>query len=129
VYTLVNALTAFSKETRINSYAGILQDLLAQGIVDPTDTSLCTSLREKLNLNDEDHFEALQKIAQNQPELLVPKTASIQTSDATLARPVSQNAATMTVPILRKQDRHSRMSTLQNNQTSAFPKSNHKHRV
>ncbi|MGG6281391.1 hypothetical protein ACQ4M3_07485 [Leptolyngbya sp. AN03gr2] len=121
VYTLVNALTAFSKETRVNAYAGIVQDLLEQGVLDPSDTTFCTGLREKLNLKDEDHFATLQKIAQNQPELLVPKTATIQTSDLTLARPVSRDAATMTIPILKSRNNRTQVGSLQNRRTSEIP--------
>lgn len=104
VYTLVNALTAFSHHNRIVTYAGILQDLLEQRVIEPSNSEFCASLRQKLNLKDEDHFLALQEIQKVKPELLLPRMVTRFTSAATVARPVKRNEATQTSPRARFPD-------------------------
>lgn len=101
VYMLVNGMTAFSGQSSQQAYVGVLQDLLDQKICDPeTCFAFCSNLRQELQLSDEDHFAAIQKIAELQPELLVPIAPIGSTTDPTIVRPIArQRKASSTAPL------------------------------
>lgn len=104
VYTIVNTLTALSHETRVSTYAGVIKDLLEQEIIEPSNLEFCHSLREKLNLKEEDHYHAIEEIQKTDPDLLVPKTARFTTSSATVVRPVRRDSVTVALPRQQEPD-------------------------
>jgi hypothetical protein len=96
VYTLVKVLPNFSQTLRQQTYAGILTDLLEQKVIDVAGSySFLEKLRQELQIDDMEHFTAIEGIATLQPELLVepPKSPSSQIHDAiTLARRTTKRA-------------------------------------
>lgn len=76
VYTLVKALDKLlpemSKQSRLQAYIGVVQDLLSQQVVSELNSlKFFSKLRQDLDLKDSDHFEAMESIALTQPSLLV----------------------------------------------------------
>lgn len=96
VYTLVKVLPNFSQTLRQQTYAGVLTDLLEQKVIDVAGSySFLEKLRQELQIDDMEHFTAIEGIATLQPELLVetPKSPSAQIHDAiTLARRSTKRA-------------------------------------
>ncbi|MBE9008892.1 hypothetical protein IQ250_01525 [Pseudanabaenaceae cyanobacterium LEGE 13415] len=104
MYMLVNGITASSGQFRLQAYTGALQDLLEQKACDAeTSFGFCSNLRQELQLNDDDHFAALQKIAEQQPELLISSVRTSSPSDPTTVRPiVRQRQSSTTAPLRSK---------------------------
>lgn len=73
VYTLVKVLPGFSQQLRLETYAGIVQDLLEQQVTDVVGSlDFCKKLRQELQIADSEHFNAIEVIAATHPEVLVP---------------------------------------------------------
>lgn len=104
MYMLVNGITASSGQFRLQAYTGALQDLLEQKACDAeTSFTFCGNLRQELQLSDDDHFAALQKIAEQHPELLISSMPASSPSDPTIVRPiVRQRQASTTAPLRPK---------------------------
>ncbi len=96
VYTLVKVLPNFSQTLRQQTYAGILTDLLEQKVIDVAGSySFLEKLRQELQIDDMEHFTAIEGIAALQPDLLVepPKSPASPIHDAiTLARRSTKRA-------------------------------------
>lgn len=96
VYTLVKVLPNFSQTLRQQTYAGILTDLLEQKVIDVAGSySFLEKLRQELQIDDMEHFTAIEGIATLQPDLLVepPKSPASPIHDAiTLARRSTKRA-------------------------------------
>jgi hypothetical protein len=102
LYILVNGATAFSGQSSLQAYIGVVQDLLEQKICTAdVSFSFCSNLRQELNLTDEDHFTALQKIGELHPELLATPSPVASSTDPTIVRPITRQRAS-TEPIQRK---------------------------
>jgi hypothetical protein len=82
VYTLVKVLPGFSQQLRLETYTGIVQDLIEQQIVDVVGSlDFCRKLRQELQIGDADHFTAIEVIAATHPEVLIStygKQSSVQ---------------------------------------------------
>jgi hypothetical protein len=100
VYTLVKVLQGVSQRMRLETYIGVLLDLLKQQATDVAGSfEFCRKLRQDLQLKDSDHFDTLEAIASTQPELLVStsnKPSPVHLHDAvtlatTIARPRKRN--------------------------------------
>ncbi len=71
LYTLVKVMQGFSQRLRLQTYMGIVVDLLKQKTINPTSSfEFCRNLRQELQLKDADHFTALEAIASTHPDLL-----------------------------------------------------------
>jgi hypothetical protein len=95
VYTLVKVLQGVSQRMRLETYIGVLLDLLKQRATDVAGSfEFCRKLRQDLQLKDSDHFDTLEAIASTQPELLVStsnKPSPIHLHDAvTLATTIAK---------------------------------------
>jgi hypothetical protein len=94
VYTLVKVLLGVSQQLRLQTYTGVIQDLLTQQVTDASQSfEFCKKLRQDLQLQDTDHFTAIQNIAAEHPELLVTSTArsvTVVQDSETLARTVAK---------------------------------------
>jgi hypothetical protein len=72
VYTLVKVLPKFGQKLRLETYAEIVQDLLQQNLTTAAGSlDFCRKLRQELQINDSDHFAAIEAIAASRPELLI----------------------------------------------------------
>jgi hypothetical protein len=94
IYTLAKVLVGVSQQLRLQTYTGVLQDLLTQQVTDANQSfDFCKKLRQDLQIQDTDHFTAIQNIAATNPELLVTTstrpTTVVQDSE-TLARTVAK---------------------------------------
>ncbi|WP_143467476.1 hypothetical protein [Leptolyngbya ohadii] len=94
VLMLVRVLPTFSQQVRLQTYTGVVQDLLEQRVIDPSHSSgYFAKLRQELQLQDADHFAALETIAVTHPELLVaPQIHTIslpENYEITLARTIA----------------------------------------
>lgn len=101
VYTLVKAMQGVSEQMRLQTYTGVLLDLLEQRTVDVSGSfEFCKKLRQELQLKDADHFATIEAIAATQPELLFSnrtRQPSAQSHDAvtlavTIAKPTRRRA-------------------------------------
>ncbi|MBW4657542.1 MAG: hypothetical protein KME15_02615 [Drouetiella hepatica Uher 2000/2452] len=95
VYTLAKVLLAVSQQLQLQTYTGVVQDLLEQRVTDPSQSfEFCKKLRQDLQIQDSDHFTAIQTIATTRPELLVASTERSATDgdSETLARTVAKPA-------------------------------------
>lgn len=69
---LVKILPGLSHHLRLQTYTGVLQELIEQGVTHASRSlDFCEKLRQELQLSDEDHESALTAIAQSRPEVLV----------------------------------------------------------
>jgi hypothetical protein len=96
VYTLVKVLQGFSQQLRMQTYTGTVMDLLEQQATDTASSfEFCKKLRQDLQLQDSDHFAAIEKIATMRPEVLLSSQSrqfsgsgdDTLTSAQTIARP------------------------------------------
>ncbi|HEY9642885.1 MAG TPA: 4Fe-4S binding protein [Coleofasciculaceae cyanobacterium] len=94
VYTLVKVLLGVSQQLRLQTYTGVVQDLLTQQVTDASQSfEFCRKLRQDLQIQDTDHFTAIQNIAATHPEILVTSAARLATAgqdSETLARTVAK---------------------------------------
>lgn len=95
VYTLVKVLSEFSQQLRLQTYTGVVQDLLEQRIIDVSGSfDFLRKLRQDLQVNDADHFATIETIATANPDVLHPihDTRSTHEIDeaVTLARTVAK---------------------------------------
>lgn len=75
LYTLVKVLQGVSQQLRMQTYMGVVQDLLTQQAVTASGSfEFCKKLRQDLQLKDSDHFAAIETIATNNPELLASQS-------------------------------------------------------
>lgn len=93
IYTLVKVMQGVSERVRLQTYIGVVLDLLSQKTTDVSGSfEFCRKLREDLQLKDSDHFATIEAIASTKPEVLVssPSQASqfheVDTLATTIAR-------------------------------------------
>lgn len=73
VYTLVKVLSEFSQQLRLQTYTGVVQDLLEQRVIDASGSfDFLRKLRQDLQVNDADHFAMIETIAAANPDILRP---------------------------------------------------------
>jgi hypothetical protein len=73
VYTLVKVLSEFSQQLRLQTYTGVVQDLLEQRVIDASASfDFMRKLRQDLQVNDADHFSTIETIAAANPDILRP---------------------------------------------------------
>jgi hypothetical protein len=92
---LVKVIPGFSDQLRLQTYVGVLQELIEQGVIHPSRSfDFCQKLRQELQLEDADHTKAMELIARTNPEILVaPRWQSFASNihDAdTLARTITR---------------------------------------
>jgi hypothetical protein len=69
---MVKILPGLSHHLRVQTYTGVLQELIEQGVTHASRSfDFCEKLRQELQLADEDHQAAIEAIAQTNPEVLV----------------------------------------------------------
>jgi hypothetical protein len=95
VYTLVKVLSEFSQQLRLQTYTGIVQDLIEQKVVDASDSfDFFGKLRQDLQVNDTDHFATIETIAATNPEILFatrdPQPSPEMHDAVTLARTIAK---------------------------------------
>jgi hypothetical protein len=99
VYTLAKVLQGFSQQLRMQTYTGVVLDLLTQKTVDAPGTfEFCRRLRQDLKLKDSDHFDAIESISATQPEIFAAANQKPtfamhheHTLATTLARPAKRS--------------------------------------
>jgi len=71
VYTLMKVLSGYSQQLRLQTYTGLVQDLLEQQVITTAASfEFFKKLRDDMQLTDVDHFAAIEAIAQINPSLL-----------------------------------------------------------
>lgn len=95
VYTLVKVLSEFSQQLRLQTYTGIVQDLLEQHVIDASGSfDFLRKLRQDLQVNDADHFATIETIAAANPDILRTSRdtqTSLEIDEAvTLARTIAK---------------------------------------
>jgi hypothetical protein len=69
---MVKILPGLSHHLRVQTYTGVLQELIEQGVIHASRSfDFCEKLRQELQLADDDHQAAIEAIAQTSPEVLV----------------------------------------------------------
>ncbi len=72
IYTLVKVLQGVSQQVRLQTYTGVVLDLLTQQAIDAASSfEFFRKLRQDLQLTDADHFETIQAIATDYPDILI----------------------------------------------------------
>jgi hypothetical protein len=108
IYTLVKVLPEFSQQLRLETYTGVMLDLLEQQAIDLDQSfDFCQKLRADLQLDDSQHFAMIEAIAATRPEVLA--TASKQS-----VSPHVHSAVTLAKTIA-KRSKKSRFNLKQNN--------------
>lgn len=94
LYTLVKVLQGVSQQMRMQTYTGVVLDLLTQEAVDASGSfEFCKKLRQDLQLKDSDHFAAIESIASTNPELLSSRSQQPSThihSAVTMAKTIAK---------------------------------------
>jgi hypothetical protein len=69
---LVKILPGLSHHLRVQTYTGVLQELIEQGITHASRSfDFCENLRQELQLEETDHLAAIEAIVQTNPEVLI----------------------------------------------------------
>jgi hypothetical protein len=85
VFTLAKALPAVTQQRSLEIYRGVLADMLRSGRLERGQALLqLQDLREVLKLKDEDHHNALRRLAGEQPNLLQLDWRELQSQDLRL---------------------------------------------
>jgi hypothetical protein len=72
LYLLVKVLPVFTRQLRLQTYTGVLAELLEQGVVHASRSfDFCQNLRQELQLEDEEHGVAIASLTSTNPEILV----------------------------------------------------------
>jgi hypothetical protein len=92
IYTLVKVLQGVSQQLRLQTYTGVILDLLRQKAIDASSSfEFCRQLRQDLQLTDADHFSTLETIATTNPEILSSSQSLEERHTAvTLAKTISK---------------------------------------
>lgn len=95
VYTLMKVLSKYSQQLRLQTYQGMVQDLLDQRITSVSGSfEFFKKLRQELQIQDADHFATIESIAATHPNLLMSlrdQQANATVPDAdTLAKTVAR---------------------------------------
>lgn len=73
LYTLAKVLPSFTQEYRLQLYSGVLRESLGQQSVTPAGSlSAFQTLRQNLGISDAAHWELLDKLQQQDPQLFIP---------------------------------------------------------
>ena len=73
VYVLAKILPGFSKEKRLQTYKGVLREVLEEGTIsDATSLETFQQLRQELDISNEEHQAVLAELGQENPELFDP---------------------------------------------------------
>jgi hypothetical protein len=108
IYTLVKVLPEFSQQLRLETYTGVMLDLLEQQAIDLDQSfDFCQKLRADLQLDDSQHFAMIEAIAATRPEVLA-------TAAKKSAQPQVHSAVTLAKTIA-KQPKKSLFTLKQNN--------------
>lgn len=98
IYTLVKVLQGVSQQLRMQTYTGVVLDLLRQQTISASGSfEFCRQLRQDLQLTDADHFSTIEAIAALNPELLsfsnpVEERHTAVTLARTIARPSKKSS-------------------------------------
>ncbi|NJN59011.1 MAG: hypothetical protein HC879_16690 [Leptolyngbyaceae cyanobacterium SL_5_9] len=97
LYALAKVLPGFSNNYRLQVYQGTLREALEQGSVTPA-RSLKSfhSLRQKLEISEELHWEILSKLQTEEPDLFNSSRWQTQHSASTVVRQPSNRPTTAT---------------------------------
>jgi hypothetical protein len=92
VYTLVKVMQGVSGGMRLQTYIGVVLDLLQQEVTDVSGSfEFCKRLRQDLQLQDSEHFDAIEAIASTKPEVLVSsRPANHHRNELTLATTIAK---------------------------------------
>jgi hypothetical protein len=96
IYTLVKVLQGVSQQLRLQTYTGVVLDLLRQKTIDASGSfDFCQQLRQDLQLTDADHFSTIETIGATNPELLafsqaMEKRHTAVTMAKTIAKPAGK---------------------------------------
>ena len=98
---LVKILPGLSHHLRVQTYTGVLQELIEQGVTHASRSfDFCEKLRQELQLGEADHLAAIEAIGQTSPEVLVaPRWQSF----ATYMHDAETLARTIVRPVNKKQ--------------------------
>ena len=82
VFTLVKAMPAISHQQSLEVYGRVLADMLRSGRLDRAQSLLqLQDLRDTLDLEQQDHHQALRRLAEEQPDLLRLDWRELQSED------------------------------------------------
>ncbi len=92
IYTLVKVLQGVSQQVRLQTYTGVVLDLLRQQNISASGSfEFCRQLRQDLQLTDADHFSTVETIAALNPELLSSSQPAAERHTAvTFARTIAK---------------------------------------
>ncbi len=92
IYTLVKVLQGVSQQLRLQTYTGVVLDLLRQQTISASGSfEFCRQLRQDLQLSDADHFSTIEVIATLNPDLLsFAKPVEERHTAVTLARTIAR---------------------------------------
>jgi hypothetical protein len=94
IYTLVKVMQGVTQQMRLQTYAGVVEDLLEQKTTDAAGSfEFCRKLRQDLQLRDSNHFSTIEAIGAAKPELLVSARSrqhSQNLDSATLATTIAK---------------------------------------
>ncbi|MCL6433554.1 MAG: hypothetical protein K6T90_04940 [Leptolyngbyaceae cyanobacterium HOT.MB2.61] len=97
IYTLVKVMQGVSEQMRMQTYTGVVLDLLEQKTTDVSGSfEFCRKLRQDLQLKDSDHFAMIEAIAATKPEVLVaaqsPQATNHNSDTSTVATTIAKPA-------------------------------------
>jgi hypothetical protein len=91
IYTLVHVLPGFSQQLRLDTYTGIILDLLEQQVIDLDHSfEFCQKLRQELQLDDSQHFAMMEALAATHPEILASPRSQPVHSAVTVAKTIGK---------------------------------------
>lgn len=79
LHVLAKVLPNVTQQERWKVYKGVVQDALEEGRFEPSQSlEALKSTRQKLNLNDENHYQILEEISCENPHILYPQYPGYQ---------------------------------------------------
>jgi hypothetical protein len=88
LYTLAKVIPGFTQEYRWQIYSNVIREALEQKTTTPS-SSIRTfeTIRQKLEISEDDHWSVLDQLQLEFPQLFVVSTHSIRDADSTIWRP------------------------------------------
>ncbi|MEM8778086.1 MAG: hypothetical protein AAGF26_04285 [Cyanobacteria bacterium P01_G01_bin.49] len=91
LYALAKVLPGFTHQYRLQVYTGAIKEAITQRRVSANGSfKVFHTLRQELGIDEDEHWNSLDQLCQENPELFVPHLGQISDAELTVRRPIKE---------------------------------------